>query len=148
MMGTPMKQADRRAQAIDRARRAANGDRSAFKEIGLLGSIIGRCQEFVRRLEDDGGGARDAISAWRRVAKRDRNGSRTSQPNGIPGYYSGGTHGHAVLIVDWPVVASTDIEEYGKVSLVDFRVIEKKWGYKWLGGAYTINNTRVYGSKP
>lgn len=107
----------------------------------------GRCQEFTRKALDVHGGFPSALSAWRGVAKRDRNPSRTP-PAGVPVYWKGGKYGHAAVSAGGGYVFSTDIKRRGKVDRVPLDLIEARWEYEYLGWARTVNGVRVYGGDP
>lgn len=107
----------------------------------------GLCQQFTRLALGVGGGFPSAIAAWRGVAKRDRNPSRTP-PAGVPVYWKGGKYGHAALSAGDGYVYSTDIKRRGKVDRVPLAWIEQRWHYEYLGWARTCNGVRVYGGDP
>lgn len=108
------------------------------------------CQMFTRMALGNGGGAANAISAWRmvRTADRVKVTASTPPPLGVPVYWSGGHDGHAALSAGEGYVISTDIKRKGKADLVPIGLIAERWkGYKLLGWAKTINGERIYGSE-
>ncbi len=145
-----MRQVERRNQAIAWAHDLAN-DRTVHipDDIGddlVPGHLVGWCQKVTRSLLEVGPGYSDAKAAYAHVAKRDRTADRDFA--GIPGYFDIGIHGHAVLMLGDGMCGSTDILRKGFYDIVKIAYIEKHWGARWLGGAFTINGTRVYGSDP
>lgn len=110
------------------------------------GGLRNLCQQVTRELLQVGPGYSSAKIAYGHVAKRDRTSDRDFA--GIPGYFDIGVYGHAVIMAGDGKCYSTDILRSGRYDLVAISYIEKHWGARWLGGAFTINGTRVYGSDP
>jgi hypothetical protein len=147
-----VKQAERRAQAVEWAlQEVAHPGFLVLHNILDLPTdsldLYGRCQQVTRSLLQAPGGARDAISAWRLVAHRDRLAPNQHFPAGLPIYWSGGV-GHAALSLGDGRVVSTDIKRRGKMDVVPVNLIAERWGKTLLGAAKTINGLRVYGSAP
>lgn len=146
-----MKQAERRAQAVEWAlEEAAHPGFLVLHDILELPTdsidLYGRCAQVARSLLGAPGGAKDAIGQWRLVAPRDRFAPNQPIPAGVPIYWLGGSHGHAALSMGDGRCASTDIKRKGKIDVVPINLIAQRWGFKFLGGAKTINGLRVYGS--
>lgn len=110
------------------------------------GTLHNLCQQVTRELLQVGPGYSSAKIAYGHVAKRDRTADRDF--SGIPGYFDIGVFGHAVIMAGGGKCYSTDIKRRGRYDLVDIDYIERHWGARWLGGAFTVNGTRVYGSEP
>lgn len=144
-----MKQSERRARALTWAHLLAADHRVDVPDVGLIvpGTLHNECQKVTRMLLAVGPGYSSAITAWAHVAKRDRTSSRTDYA-GIPGYFNIGKYGHAVLLAGDGWCFTTDYKRSGRYDRVRISSIEKGWGAKWLGGAFTVNGTRVYGSDP
>jgi hypothetical protein len=138
----------RREQALAWARVLADDHSIHVPAVGTIvpGTLHNECQRVTRMLLAVGPGYNSAITAWAHVAKRDRTSDRDYA--GIPGYFNIGRYGHAVLMAGDGWCFSTDYRRAGRYDRVRIASIEKGWGAKWLGGAFTINGTRVYGSDP
>jgi hypothetical protein len=145
-----MRQADRRSQARAWAQSLAHDHTinipSSVGDDLVPGHLLGWCQKVTRSLLQVGPGYTDAKTAYAHVAKRDRTADRDF--SGIPGYFDIGQHGHAVLMLGDGMCGSTDILRSGRYDIVKISLIEMHWGARWLGGAFTINGVRCYGSDP
>jgi hypothetical protein len=90
----------------------------------------------------------DAATAWRNT--NDRHPGNRNPPRGAAVYWTGGSkgYGHIATSLGGGKVRSTDAGGSGKVATVDLGWVERRWGLKYAGWSWDINEVTIPHSKP
>lgn len=98
----------------------------------------GLCLRFVRLCFNVGALWPDAITAW--VESPGKHPSTPAKaPRGHAGFFSGGDHGHVVLLLGNGRCLTNDTGAPGTINVALITDIEKAWGYPFLGYTDELN---------
>jgi len=106
--------------------------------------VKGMCLKTCRQAWGIAAKYPSAISAWNNTRNSDKNLCATEAPTGYPHFWKGGKYGHVCLQSDKVgYVWSTDLPTRNRIGLIHIDVVNKKWGYKYLGWTKTLNGQRL-----
>lgn len=103
--------------------------------------VQGYCLRTCRLAWDLGSDQGSAVKEWESIPERYRRKDPNKAPVGFPHFWKGGAYGHVALQAEHEgYVWTTDLPINNKVGLVDIDLIEKKWGYQYLGWSLQFQN--------
>lgn len=106
--------------------------------------VKGYCLRTCRLAWGLGSDQASAIKEWNSIPDLYKRFDPMTAPVGAPHFWSGGKYGHVALQAEHEgFVWTTDLPVTNKVGLVDIELIQRKWGYKYLGWSLQFQNTKL-----
>lgn len=103
--------------------------------------VEGYCLRTCRLAWDLGSDQGSAIAEWNSIPDKFKRTDPMKAPVGFPHFWKGGDFGHVALQAEHEgYVWSTDLPFVNHVGLIDIHLVEKRWGYKYLGWSLQFQN--------